>query len=133
MLKGRCYNSNDRRIDAENCSVCRDLLVNLRQFFDMLETGRRTPKAVWLTVDDVATELKISKSIVYRLIRHGELEAVDIVTVDNDDEITRKGHYRVKRSSLNQYLESKKVRPFPKQSNRSRSRRIPKVKNHLGL
>ena len=98
----------------------------------MLEAARRTSASDWLTVDEIASELKVSKSIVYRLIRHGELEAVDIV--ETNGEIAKKGHYRVKRARLNQYLERKKVKPFPNTStNKTRSRRVPKVKNHLGL
>jgi DNA repair photolyase len=30
----------------------------------------------WLTVDDVAADLKLSKSIVYRIIRNGEMTAI---------------------------------------------------------
>jgi excisionase family DNA binding protein len=118
--------------DSTNCSVCKDLLANIGWFFDMLETARRSFTSDWLTVDEIAAELKISKSIVYRLIRNGELEAVDLV--DTNGKIARKGHYRITRSSLNQFLESKKVRPLPNQvSHSSRSMRFPKVKNHLGL
>ena len=99
---------------------------------DMLETAHRSFASDWLTVDEIAAELKISKSIVYRLIRNGELEAVDLV--DTNGKIARKGHYRITRSSLNQFLESKKVRPLPNQvTHPSRSRRLPRVKNHLGL
>lgn len=67
-----------------------------------------------------------------RLIRHGELEAVNIV--NSNGKIARKGHYRIKRSSLNQYLESKKVKPFPnEQTHKIHTRRFPKVKNYLQL
>lgn len=98
----------------------------------MLKAARRTSASDWLTVDEIASELKVSKSIVYRLIRHGELEAINIV--DSNGKIAQKGHYRIKRSSLNHYLDSKKVRPFPNKSIRtSRPPRFPKVKNHLGL
>ena len=98
----------------------------------MLETARRSLASDWLSVDDVAKEMKISKSIVYRLIRNGKLEAVDLV--DTNGKIAQKGHFRIARSSLNQFLESKKVRPLPSQvTHPSRSRRLPKVKNHLGL
>ncbi len=98
----------------------------------MLEAARRSFTSDWLTVDEIAVELKISKSIVYRLIRNGELEAVDLVATNG--KIARKGHYRIRRSSLSQFLESKKVRPLPNQVTHSaRSRRLPKVKNHLGL
>jgi excisionase family DNA binding protein len=102
------------------------------QFFDMLETARKSPSSDWLTVDDIAKELKISKSIVYRLIRQGELEAVNIAV--NGNGTASKGHYRVKKPALDQYLESKKVKTLPKQTKQTpRSRRFPKVKNHLGL
>ena len=126
-------NLNDAEMaGSKNCSVCKDLLINIGRFFDMLETARRSFASDWLTVDEIATELRISKSIVYRLIRNGELEAVDLV--DTNGKIARKGYYRITRSSLNQFLESKKVRPWPNQVTQpSRSRCLPKVKNHLGL
>lgn len=120
------------KADSEGCSVCRDLLTHLDKFFDMLNSTRRYKESDWLTVEEIATELKISKSIVYRLIRLGELEAVNIVHADG--EVPKKGHYRIRRESLNHYLESKEVKPFPNQiTHSSRSRHLPKVKNHLGL
>jgi excisionase family DNA binding protein len=117
---------------GKSCSVCRDLLTNVQQFFDMLGTAGKSPTSEWLTVEDIAKELKISKSIVYRLIRNGELEAVNIV--ETNGKIAQRGHYRIERSSLNQYLESKKIKPVPDNSHYiSRRRQYPKVKNHLGL
>jgi len=102
------------------------------RFFEMLETARRSFTSDWLSVDEIAAELKISKSIVYRLIRNGELEAVDIV--DSNGKIAQKGHYRIARSGLNQFLECKKIRPLPNRvSHSSHSVRLLKVKNHLGL
>ena len=98
----------------------------------MLGNSQSSHTSNWLTVDDIAKELKVSKSIVYRLIHHGELEAVDIV--ETNSEIPKKGHYRVKRSRLNQYLERKKVKPLPNTStHRTHAKRIPKVKNYFGL
>ena len=124
--------SDSRTTDSENCSVCRDLLACMGRFFDMLETQRKPHSSDWLTVDEIAKELKISKSIVYRLIRQGELEAVNLVI--NDDGVAAKGHYRIRKSALDKYLESKKVRTLPKQTKHvSRPRRFPHVKNHLGL
>lgn len=133
MFQKRSDNLNSPgKAKPESCSVCRDLLANMQQFIDILETARKSSAPDWLTVGDIAKELKISKSIVYRLIHHGELEASDLV--ETNGEIAKKGHYRIRRSSLNQYLESKKVRPFSNQpAHRTRSRRFPKVKNHLGL
>ncbi len=118
--------------DSESCSVCRDLLACMERFFDMIETARKPHSSDWLTVDDIAQELKISKSIVYRLIRQGELEAVNLVI--NDNGTATKGHYRVRKSALDQYLDSKKVKTLPEPTKRvSHSRRFPRVKNHLGL
>jgi len=118
--------------DSQNCSACRDLLTNLERFYSMLEAARASTMSDWLTVEEIAKELKISKSIVYRLIRHGELEAIDIV--ETNGEIAKKGHYRINRSSLNKYIESKKIKPLPSQITcPSPSRLLPKVKNHLGL
>ena len=104
----------------------------MQRFFDMLQNARRSYESDWLTVEDIAKELKISKNVVYRLIRNGELEAVNVVGTDGH--IPQRGHYRIKRSSLNKYLEAKKVRPMPDEQIRvSRPRQLQKVKNHLGL
>jgi excisionase family DNA binding protein len=116
--------------NGENCSVCRDLLTNLERFYAMLEAARNFSD--WLTVDEVAKELKISKSIVYRIIRKGELKAVDLT--DGTEKIVQRGHYRIRRSNLNQYLEKKQVKPLPNLPEHTKqSHRLPKVKNHLGL
>jgi hypothetical protein len=117
--------------DTDACSVCKDLLANMQRFFDMLENARQSSTSEWMTVEEVARELKISKSIVYRIIRSGDLAAVDIV--DANGHIARKGHYRIRRSSLKDYLESKRVRPLRNQTVQSRPRRYPRVKNHLGV
>jgi len=133
MAKKRSDNLNNyRKTDRANCSICRDLLGQMERFFNTLQGVGQTSISDWLTVGEIASELKISKSIVYRLIRNGELEAVDIV--ENNGKIARKGHYRVKRSSLNRYLDFKKVKTLPdKTMNIPRTQRFPKVKNYLGL
>lgn len=118
-------------IDRGECNVCRDLLANLRQFFGMLEGACKPPDSEWMTAEEVAQELKISRSIVYRIIRSGDLAAVDIV--DSNGHVARKGHYRIRRSSLKEYLESKQVKAPQKQPLQSCPRRYAKVKNHLGL
>ena len=118
--------------DNEACLLCKDLLTHMERFFNMLENARRLPTSDWLTVEEIAKELKISKNVIYRLIRNGELEAVNIVGTNGG--ISQRGHYRIKRSSLNKYLEAKKVNPMPDEPIRiSRPRQFPKVKNHLGL
>jgi hypothetical protein len=132
MLPNKQQNvGGDCLTDSDNCSVCRDLLANLHRFFDMLENARKPADSGWMTVEEVARELRISKSIVYRIIRSGDLAAVDIV--DASGHIARKGHYRVRRSSLSEYLESKRVKPPPTQMRQHRREHYPKVKNYLGL
>jgi len=129
-------NSSDNSIishtDSNCCSICRELLDNLSRFFEMLDSVRKAPADDLLKVEDVAQELKVSKSIIYQLVRNGELGAVDIVS--NDGMISQKGHCRIKRKELNLYLERKTVNPLPQKSRRSyQPRNLPKVKNHLGL
>ncbi len=121
-----------QKADGDGCSVCRELLARLGRFFDMIEGARKSSDPEWLTVEEVARELKISKSIVYRLIRNGELEAVDIV-VGNTCEIHQKGHCRVNRSCLDDYLQARKVKPLPTEPTRLPAQGFPKVRNHLGL
>ena len=121
-----------KKPNNEACLLCEDLLAQMQRFFDMLQSARRTSESDWLTVEDIAEELKISKNVVYRSIRSGELEAVNIVGTNGH--IAQRGHYRIKRSSLKKYLEVKKVKALPDEPVRtSRPRRFPKVKNHLGL
>jgi excisionase family DNA binding protein len=117
----------------EDCSVCKDLLIHLKQFLDLIASAHTTHRSQnWLTVEEVADELRISRSIVYRLIRNGELEAINIVEAGG--RYTRKGHYRIERKNLQNYLDSKKTSPTQRHSqNHSFRRQFPKVKNHLGL
>ena len=132
MIQKSIDSLNSRKANNKSCLVCRDLLINIQQFLDMLGYASRISESSWLTVDDIAKELKISKSIVYRLIRNGELEAIDIV--DSNGEIAQRGHYRINRKSLGKYLDSKKVKPLSKASvPRPHTNRFPKVKNHLGI
>ena len=117
----------------EVCSACKDLLMRIEQFFDVITIAHRQLQSPeWLTVDDIAKELKISKSIVYRLIRNGEIEAINVV--ETNGRMAQKGHYRISRPSLNEYLESKKVKSPPAKSNYgSRPAGFQNVKNHLGI
>ena len=125
-------NSILSNVDNKSCSVCRELIDNLSRFFEMLDSVRKMPADDWLTVEDVAKELKVSKSIIYQLIRNGELEALNIV--NNNGKVAQKGHYRIKRKNLEYFIQSKTVHPLPKPIKTHRhTRQFPKVKNHLGL
>ena len=113
-------------------SVTRDLLRDLQRFFELVQQIRSEIQSDWFTVEDIAKELKISKSIVYRLIRNGQLEAINVV--ENRPGPAARGHYRIHRSDLDKYVASSKVNINSANTNRkSRSRQFPKVKNHLGF
>lgn len=133
MIRKTSDKLNNKDIQGSDaCLLCEDLLKQMQRFFDIVESARRSHNSDWLTVEDIAGELKISKNVVYRLVRNGELEAVNVVGTNGH--IAQRGHYRIKRSSLNKYLEAKKVKPIPDEPVRiSRPRQFPKVKNHLGL
>ena len=123
---------DDGSAAQQGCNVCSNLLRQMEQLLDMLVDVQRESLSDWLTVAEVASELKISKSIVYRLIRNGELEAVNIV--DNTEKISQKGHYRIEKSCLKKFLESKRVKFLLGKSRRSSSaRKLPKVKDYLGI
>jgi excisionase family DNA binding protein len=128
----RPVNHEDHSSYADaDCSVCKEMLHNLERFADMLQRTR-AHSGQWLTVDDVAAELKLSKSIVYRIIRNGEMTAINVV--ETAGRMAQKGHYRVKREWLEKYIEQKTVVKIQQQRNRPvRSRKLPQVKNYLGL
>lgn len=125
--------NNPEALDPTGCHVCKDLLAHMQHFFNMIGNVHRASTSDWLTVEDIAEELRISKNVVYRLIRNGELEAVNIV--ETNGRTAQRGHYRIKRASLKSYLEGKKVKPLAdvEPTRVVRPRRFPKVKNHLGL
>jgi len=55
---------NFEKADSKSCAVCQALLTHMGRFFDMLEASRKSTVSDWLTVEDIAKELRISKSIV---------------------------------------------------------------------
>jgi excisionase family DNA binding protein len=54
--------------------------------------------ARFMTLDEVAEELAVTKTQVYAMVRDGELPAI---------KIGKKGHWRVERSKLEEYIEAK--------------------------
>jgi excisionase family DNA binding protein len=124
--------NSSESLDQNGCSVCKELLAHMQRFFEVLESARRASTSDWLTVEEIAEELRISKNVVYRLIRNGELEAINIV--DTNGRVAQRGHYRINRADLQKYISTKRAKTFPIRSARgSRSRQFPKVRNHLGL
>jgi excisionase family DNA binding protein len=54
--------------------------------------------ARFMTVEEVAEELAITRTQAYTMVRDGELPAI---------KIGRKGHWRVERSRLEEYIQAK--------------------------
>jgi excisionase family DNA binding protein len=54
----------------------------------------------FITLEDVADELAITRSQVYAMVRDGELPAI---------KIGKKGHWRVERARLEEYIAAKYV------------------------
>jgi excisionase family DNA binding protein len=52
----------------------------------------------FLTLDEVAEELAITRAQIYAMVRSGELAAIKIGT---------KGHWRIERSKLEEYIAAK--------------------------
>lgn len=124
--------NNSDKANKEACFLCEDLLKEIQRFFDLLHTASKSYQTDWLTVEEIAKELRISKNVVYRLVRNGDIEAINIV--GTDDHMPLRGHYRIKRASLNKFIEAKKVQSIPDESVHSaRKTSFLKVKNHLGL
>ena len=74
------------------CSQIGELIATIRH--------DQPTRSDWLTVEDVANELKISRNRVYEIIRSGEIETVNLA-----ENGSLKNHYRIKRESLDEYLE----------------------------
>ena len=124
--------NSPEKLDHNGCPVCKDLLTHMQHFFEMLESACEASKSDWLTVEEIAKELRISKNVVYRIIRNGELGAINIV--DTNGHIAQRGHYRINRADLQKYISAKRVKiSAGRSTHTSRSRRFPKVRNHLGL
>ena len=63
------------------------------------DPGYRSPMpARFLTLDEVADELAVTKTQVYTMVRDGELPAI---------KIGKKGHWRVERTKLEEYIEAR--------------------------
>lgn len=54
--------------------------------------------ARFLTLEEVADELAVTKTQVYTMVRDGELPAI---------KIGKKGHWRVERTKLEEYIEAR--------------------------
>jgi len=113
-------------------AVTRDLLRDLERFFTLIQQLRDVIQSDWLTVENIATELKVSKSVIYRLIRNGQIKAINIV--EHQSLVNQRGHYRIHRTSLDKFIAASTVKPHGASSRKIKKvAKVPIVKNHLGL
>ena len=103
------------------CSLIEELIATIR--------NDQPARSDWLTVEDVANELKISRNRVYEIIRSGEIETVNLA-----ENGSQKNHYRIKQESLDEYLEAKRVVPiFKTYKKKGSMNHVPKVPNRLRI
>ena len=81
--------------------LCAVLENQLRQ---ICVDGHGDTSSEWMTVEDVAEKLKTSRSVVYRWIANGDLEAVNLGS--GNGQMGHRGCYRIQRASLNEFIES---------------------------
>ena len=80
------------------------LLEQIEEHLAAMRTERMRPPEVWLTVEEVAQELKLSRDTVERLIGSADLRAASIETPRGQGQ---KSRYRVRREWLDEFMQSK--------------------------
>jgi len=119
--------------DGSFHSAVERLCAAMEQRFRQIIVKESTPADhEWLTVEDVAQELKVSQSIVYRWIETGNLRAVDLR--ESNGRRGQRGFYRIRRSMLDEFLASRETQSSPGTEQKVRPvKRLPKMKNYLKL
>lgn len=106
---------------APTTPTTEDLLQVLQQIeahLAALRAGTTSARPDWLTVDDVAGELKLSRDSVERLIACGRLQAAEVTGVAGRG---RRRRFRIHRDWVDAFLKSS-IRPHPPAPTPRRSR-----------
>ena len=111
----------DNGDNLKNATELRDVLEQIEEHLAALRTGRTSPQQEWLTVTEVADELKGSRDTIERLIGSGQMKAASIETPKGRGKRSR---YRVRRDWMEDFMLSKaKAVPItPRQNHRRRPR-----------
>jgi excisionase family DNA binding protein len=113
--------------EANDIPASQEVLRVLRQIEEhlaALRNGAHNAASQWLTIDEVAKELRLSRDTVERLIAVGKLRAAEVSTSAGQGARHR---YRVRRDWIDEFLDGsvrpshKAVRDHPR-SGRLRSR-----------
>ncbi|NLX15226.1 MAG: helix-turn-helix domain-containing protein [Phycisphaerales bacterium] len=99
----------------------RDVLEQIEEHLAALRAGRTSPQQEWLTVTEVADELKVSRDTIERLIGSGQMKAASIETPKGRGKRSR---YRVRRDWMEDFMLSKanSAPTTPRQNHRRRPR-----------
>jgi len=79
--------------------------TTLSNFIDILRTSYENDKDEWLSPSRVATELDMHINTIYKIIQNGELVTYNLVVGKNG-----RMYYRIKRSDLEDWLESRRTK-----------------------
>ncbi|MGE0480481.1 MAG: excisionase family DNA-binding protein [Phycisphaerae bacterium] len=113
---------------APTTPTTEDLLQVLQQIeahLAALRAGTTSARPDWLTVDEVASELKLSRDSVERLIACGRLQAAEVTGVAGRG---RRRRFRIHRDWVDAFLKSSvKLHAAPPKVRRSRSVSEPTI------
>ena len=85
--------------------------TTLSNFIDVLRTSYENDKDEWLSPSRVATELGMHINTIYKIIQKGELVTYNLIVGNNG-----RAYYRIRRSDLQDWLESRRMKYRTKKS-----------------
>ena len=94
----------DNGDNLNNATDVRELLEQIEEHLAALRAGRTSPEKEWLTITEVADELKVSRDTIERLIGSGQMKAASIETPKGRGKRSR---YRVRRDWMEDFMLSK--------------------------
>ena len=114
--------ANDRHSQDAAPSIT-DVLVQIEEHLAALREDRVAPSPDWLTVEEAARHIRLSRDTIERLIGSGQLKAAAIETPKGRG---RRSRYRIQREWLDEFMQSR-TRPNAA-SERSPARRRRRFK-----
>ena len=106
------------RDDSRNSTLdLAQLLERIEEHLAALRAGNGKSPQEWLTVKEVAEELKVSRDTIERIIASGKLQATAIETPKGRG---KRGRYRVRRDWMEDFMMRQVRRRAPTSNGRSR-------------
>ena len=94
-------------------------LQRIEQHLAAMREAQRTSTREWLTVQDVADELRVSRDTIERLVASGQLKAAELRTLAG---LGRRRRYRIRREWVEEFLVGS-IPPQPPETGPSERRR----------